>query len=620
MFSMSRSEAFHLAGFRFTLVSDVLASGGLLMSHLNIVAANPSTPTWINVKASPYNAAGNGSTDDTAAIQAAVNALAAAGGGVLYIPPGNYKVTSTITWTANKSLRILGDGANATSIQRASAASPFHTFDVRNVTGGGVEVEHLNILNTVNAGAFSDDQVGLYFAACNRVRLYGVQINSSANRVNIATEFSNCNEVSVIACDLRGYVNAILSTGNTAVFDVVATTTATNSGSGVPTSGNVALTVSGGTLHLTNVVTNGGDHGLVLLSGTGATPGFVYVHDFEVNNCHGDAVDLNTGAECWFEQLWCSNQSISNSEAAYHGVNVGSSFDGWVVFDNCVFQHYSGHGIWIQGGRSYWITNSSFSGCCGNAADTYDDIHVGGTTSYVTINGNHFDVEPFNSMTPPRSAVYTESGTASVLLDGNTFASSGYGTQTVLDVGGAITYGGNSGYGGTVSLSQSDVTSYTVTAASFTQASRTWPIPAYDGKIGTVYRLTTAGNGRQGSTQETFSAQAAVFGTTAVPRGFVSAIVGASGTFAWRSVIEVEILSTGSSGSALVTTTFYMSQGTTGAGASSASNSSVCVGTQTITGINTTSATTLGLQLEWGATTGSPTATSTRSLFERLGP
>jgi hypothetical protein len=45
-----------------------------------------------NVKDPPYNAVGNGTTNDRAAIQAAIDAAATAGGGVVFLPPGTYSV------------------------------------------------------------------------------------------------------------------------------------------------------------------------------------------------------------------------------------------------------------------------------------------------------------------------------------------------------------------------------------------------------------------------------------------------------------------------------------------------------------------------------------------------
>jgi hypothetical protein len=51
----------------------------------------PSGPGTINVKS--FGAVGDGVTDDTAAIQAAIDACAAAGGGQVYVPPGTYLIS-----------------------------------------------------------------------------------------------------------------------------------------------------------------------------------------------------------------------------------------------------------------------------------------------------------------------------------------------------------------------------------------------------------------------------------------------------------------------------------------------------------------------------------------------
>ncbi|MGD9648730.1 MAG: glycosyl hydrolase family 28-related protein, partial [Pirellulales bacterium] len=50
---------------------------------------------WIDVTASPYNAAGDGTTDDTSAIQSAINA--AGSNGVVYFPALTYKTSGTLT-------------------------------------------------------------------------------------------------------------------------------------------------------------------------------------------------------------------------------------------------------------------------------------------------------------------------------------------------------------------------------------------------------------------------------------------------------------------------------------------------------------------------------------------
>ncbi|CAF2672001.1 unnamed protein product [Rotaria sp. Silwood2] len=49
---------------------------------------------YINVRSPPYNATGNGITDDTDAIQRALNDTGNMGGGIVFVPEGNYLIAS----------------------------------------------------------------------------------------------------------------------------------------------------------------------------------------------------------------------------------------------------------------------------------------------------------------------------------------------------------------------------------------------------------------------------------------------------------------------------------------------------------------------------------------------
>src|SRR2546426_5017891 len=52
------------------------------------------SPDVFNVRV--FGAMGNGTADDTAAIQKAIDAARDAGGGLVFIPAGTYRVTSTV--------------------------------------------------------------------------------------------------------------------------------------------------------------------------------------------------------------------------------------------------------------------------------------------------------------------------------------------------------------------------------------------------------------------------------------------------------------------------------------------------------------------------------------------
>lgn len=97
-----------------------VAIGGLTESSTDerdvVLAAAPdaSLPLyWVNVKAAPYNAGGEGSTNDTAAIAAAY-AAARDSKRPLYFPAGTYKVTALPNFADYTT--VLGAGADLTTI------------------------------------------------------------------------------------------------------------------------------------------------------------------------------------------------------------------------------------------------------------------------------------------------------------------------------------------------------------------------------------------------------------------------------------------------------------------------------------------------------------------------
>jgi Pectate lyase superfamily protein len=82
-------------------------------------------PNVINIRA--RGAKGNGTSDDTAIIQKAINELVAATGkgfaGVLMLPPGNYLVSSPLTIDGGVGITLLGMGKEASSLVPSPALS-----------------------------------------------------------------------------------------------------------------------------------------------------------------------------------------------------------------------------------------------------------------------------------------------------------------------------------------------------------------------------------------------------------------------------------------------------------------------------------------------------------------
>jgi hypothetical protein len=87
-------------------------SGVFLMTALRSYIESylkTTAQSWITVKSPPYNAKGDGVTNDTTAIQAAINAAQTAGGGVVYFPVGTYLVSSTLQ-ISQSGVKLVGAG------------------------------------------------------------------------------------------------------------------------------------------------------------------------------------------------------------------------------------------------------------------------------------------------------------------------------------------------------------------------------------------------------------------------------------------------------------------------------------------------------------------------------
>jgi len=93
---------------------DLLEIGDVPYITSGATTARPDRERWsdvVNVK--DFGACGNGVCDDTTAFQSAITSAAARGfalapGGTVYVPPGNYRVTSALSVPLNVNLR--GDG------------------------------------------------------------------------------------------------------------------------------------------------------------------------------------------------------------------------------------------------------------------------------------------------------------------------------------------------------------------------------------------------------------------------------------------------------------------------------------------------------------------------------
>jgi parallel beta-helix repeat protein len=151
----------------------------------------------VNVK--DFGAVGDGVTDDTAAIQAAINAANTAGGGTIIIPKPaiKYLVTSAIVVSAAAPITIIGEGmpeifssnssgGNIFTIGSAPLKQPFIRLQglyIRGTAGGGSAIRADYIANLVIEGCsiYQAGGNGVVLDNCYTFRLENTQINESGS-------------------------------------------------------------------------------------------------------------------------------------------------------------------------------------------------------------------------------------------------------------------------------------------------------------------------------------------------------------------------------------------------------------------------------------------------------
>lgn len=135
-----------------------------LNSMVNRILKSPSE--IYDIKDPKYfQATGDGVTDDTSAIQAGMNSLDNAGGGILYVPPGTYNVTTLNSIPNN--IRIIGAGVKSVFTGSTSA----DTFFFHNVSS--TQLANIKIAN-------SQTNQGVRLSTCQDIALDNIWITNAS--------------------------------------------------------------------------------------------------------------------------------------------------------------------------------------------------------------------------------------------------------------------------------------------------------------------------------------------------------------------------------------------------------------------------------------------------------
>jgi len=158
--------AFMIVPFAFVAVPKPSIAGSI---NTACIVPAPTSGLVVNVKNT--GAAGNGSTDDTATIQAAINTVAGTGGVVL-VPSGTYMINALASLNLKSNMTLLMQGATLQAIPNASAR--YNIINIDNISnvkviGGTLKGERAN-----HQGATGEWGTGIRIATSANVVIEGV--------------------------------------------------------------------------------------------------------------------------------------------------------------------------------------------------------------------------------------------------------------------------------------------------------------------------------------------------------------------------------------------------------------------------------------------------------------
>ena len=313
-----------------------------------------------------YGAVGDGVTDDTAAIQAAITAAQAAQvddtGAIVFFPPGAYLVSSTLL-VSKDGITFLGAGAGGdTSLPSASAG-----------TG--------TLITPTAAFANNTYVVSVGQQGANRpvsgFRMQGIRIGEVAALVNtvggiyLKAYRSELADVCVDSMNGDGIHVRGRTSGEGGVWNTYETKFR-NVHVSQCTQAGVRLAESTADMHFTNVVLHGNQYGLYVSGGTSCH----YLGCHFYSNSTGNLALIGAGSRskwvgCKFENSGQHNVNIdvtSNGATDLHFVGCNFNSGGYSAsntYDNFIVQRSSGSntatGV-VTGCTFQWITTTENSG------------------------------------------------------------------------------------------------------------------------------------------------------------------------------------------------------------------------------------------------------------------
>lgn len=290
-----------------------------------------------------YGALGNDSTDDTTAIQAALNACNSAGGGTVFFPKGTYITNPNIGLIVYSNTIIRGGGSSTIKVKNATNLDG-NLLRIENRTN--VKVENL-ILDGNKAGQTGSTNYGLYLSDSTNCLVDNV---TTFNFSGVGTQIYDCDDCVVI--NSTSYSNGFHG------FEIEQCR---------------------GTVVTNNVSYNNTRHGFYLapgeIGGTGSKQ-CVISHNVSRNNSqYGISVGISVIGSTYLTQgcIIDSNQIYENS---HYGVSLYQQDQ--QIIQNNVIRNNGFSGIYLYQSRLNKIEGNYLQNNSASANNGYDEIQIEG--------------------------------------------------------------------------------------------------------------------------------------------------------------------------------------------------------------------------------------------------
>jgi len=343
--------------------SDGSSLVGFLQAGTGAVARTAQAKMRDVVSVKDFDAVGDGATNDSAAVQAAIDAVEAAGGGTVFFPAGTYVLNSTCTVLAS-GVCIEGDGHQSTWIVNGQTNAPAIKF------GDGVSTYSRNGISNLVFGQKTavtavSGNCGLMVAKCSNFLMSNVQVFQFPAALYDGIIFDNVTQSYVENFGVQNCTNIGVKFFND-TFDIYAS----NGRSDSNAYGFDIRDCQG--LYFSNVSAFGNTQNGFLISTNGANN----TRYLFFSNCVADSsgntnwsvVQLTVGA---FTGCWASTQTSQAANPTADGWRLSGGVLSDITFSSCVTLANNRHGIFCE-----YAARVSINGCV--MGSSYDMTAFGG--------------------------------------------------------------------------------------------------------------------------------------------------------------------------------------------------------------------------------------------------